>query len=70
MKKLSLILAVAMMLGMSAMITGCGGSSGSSGGKDLFDAKSWDYDGDGKLNNDELKDYGGFYQDAYDYAYN
>ncbi len=69
MKKLSLILAIAMMLGMSGMATGCGGSSGG-GDKDLFDAKSWDYDGDGKLNKNEFKDYGDFYQDAYDYAYN
>lgn len=67
MKKLSIILVIAMMLGISAMATGCSGSSSSD--KDLFDAGSWDYDGDGKLNKDELKDYGDFYQDAYDYAY-
>ncbi len=69
MKKLSLILAIAMMLGMSCLTMGCGGSS-CGGDKDLFNAKSWDYDGDGKLNKDELNDYGDFYQDAYDYAYN
>ena len=69
MKKLSLILAITMMLGMSCLTMGCGGSSGG-GDNDLFDAKSWDYDGDGKLNKNELKDYGDFYQDAYDYAYN
>lgn len=69
MKKLIIILSIITMLSMSALAVGCGGSS-SGGDKDLFDAKSWDYDGDGKLNKNELKDYGDFYQDAYDYAYN
>ncbi|MGN0592210.1 MAG: hypothetical protein ACI4JQ_03055 [Ruminococcus sp.] len=69
MKKVSLILAIAMVLGMAVMAIGCGGSSSSSG-KDLFDAKSWDYDGDGKLSGRELDGYADFYQDAYDYAYN
>ncbi len=68
MKKLSLILAAVIAAGMMSVFTGCGGGS-SSGGGDLFDADSWDYDGDGKLNNKEMGDYADFYQDAYDYAY-
>lgn len=69
MKKLCIILAIITMVSTVVMTTGCGSSS-NSGEKDLFDAKSWDYDGDGKLNDKEQKDYGDFYQDAYDYAYN
>ncbi|MGN0630875.1 MAG: hypothetical protein ACI4JN_06065 [Ruminococcus sp.] len=69
MKKVSLILAMIMMIGLAAMATGCGGSSGSSE-KDLYDAKSWDYDGDGKLSGRELDGYSNFYKGAYDYAYN
>ncbi len=67
MRKLSLILAAVIAAGIAVTLTGCGG--GSSGGKDLYDADSWDYDGDGKLNNKELGDYADFYQDAYDYVY-
>lgn len=68
MKKLSIILAIITMGSIVVMSTGCGSSS--SDEKDLFDAKSWDYDGNGKLNDDELGDYADFYQDAYEYAYN
>ena len=48
------------------MFMGCGGSD--SGGKDLTDAKSWDYDVDGKLNAKEREDYGNFLNDTYNYG--
>jgi hypothetical protein len=48
MKKLSIILAMIMMLGISAMATGCGGSSSSSSsdykpGNPQYDYDAWKY---------------------------
>lgn len=68
MKKFLLALLLIVSLCSASVLTGCTGGSDYSE-KDLFEADAWDYDGDGKLNDKELNDYGDFYQDAYDYAY-
>ena len=68
MKKVSLILVAVIALSSLSVFTGCGSSSSDS--TDLYDAKSWDYDGDGKLSGRELDGYSDFYSDAYKYAYN
>lgn len=67
-KFVSVLLVILSCLSMSMLFTGCDDDS-SYDDKDLRDADAWDYDGDGKLNQKELEDYGDFYQDMQDAGY-
>lgn len=67
MKKIIKGMAIISLIGIiSFSMTGCGGSS--SAGKNLNDAKSWDFDGDGNLNSREREKYGYYLNDAYNYG--
>ncbi|MBO5449330.1 MAG: hypothetical protein J5994_08370 [Ruminococcus sp.] len=67
-KIISAVLVILSCLSVSVMFTGCDGDSDDNG-KNLYDADAWDYDGDGKLNRNEMEDYNDFNQDMRDAGY-
>lgn len=63
MKKRIIAIFMTALLAVSAIsLVGCDEEE-----KDLNKAKSWDYDGDGRLNEREQKDYEDYYRKAYEY---